>query len=123
MNNAHLSAATEAVIKNHLRLFREQKGAAAIAEDYAEDARLYGEAAVFEGKPAIRAFFTEFLKGVPPSAIPRFVLRSLRVDGKVGYITWNIGDEVPLGTDTFIVEDGKIVSQTFAMHAARPLVA
>ena len=45
-----------------------------------------------------------------------FTLRSLRVAGKIGYITWCVGSDIPLGTDTFVVDDGKIVSQTFAMH-------
>jgi hypothetical protein len=33
-------------------------------------------------------------------------------------ITWSAGTDVPLGTDTFVVRDGKIVSQTFAMCAS-----
>jgi hypothetical protein len=28
-----------------------------------------------------------------------------------------MGSDVPLGTDTFVVDNGKIVSQTFAMYA------
>ena len=40
-----------------------------------------------------------------------------RVDGNIAYITWSIGSDVPLGTDTFVVDNGKIVSQTFAMYA------
>ena len=44
-------------------------------------------------------------------------LCSLRVDGGLAYITWSAGDSIPLGTDTFVVYGGRIVSQTFAMHA------
>jgi len=28
-----------------------------------------------------------------------------------------VGNDIPLGTDTFVVDNGKIVSQTFAMYA------
>ena len=51
-------------------------------------------------------------------AIDNFSLRSLRVDGNIAYITWSVGSDIPLGTDTFVVDNGKIVSQTFAMYAA-----
>lgn len=113
------SAGTEAVIRNHLAAFLEQKGVAAILEDYDERARFYTEARVYRGKEEIRGFFEAFMQSLPARAVERFALRSLRVDGGMAYITWSVGDDVPLGTDTFIVEDGKIVSQTFAMHAAR----
>ena len=38
--------------------------------------------------------------------------------GIAAYITWSVGQDIPLGTDTFVVDDAKIVSQTFAMHTA-----
>jgi hypothetical protein len=53
----------------------------------------------------------------PPGAIDRFSLRSQRVDGNIAFITWSVGSGIPLGTDTFVVNNGKIVSQTFAMYA------
>jgi hypothetical protein len=42
------------------------------------------------------------------------------VDGKIAYITWSAGADIPLGTDTFVVDNGKIVSQTFAMCSSQP---
>ena len=107
---------TEAVVRRHLQTFIEQKGVDAIASDYADDAVLYGEAGVYRGKPQIRGFFQEFIASLPPHAIPQFALRSLRVDGELAYITWSAGRERPLGTDTFLVRNGKIVRQTYAMH-------
>ena len=41
----------------------------------------------------------------------------MQVDGNVAYITWSVGADIPMGTDTFVVGNGKIVSQTFAMYA------
>jgi predicted SnoaL-like aldol condensation-catalyzing enzyme len=111
------SSATETVVRSHLQAFLEQRGIAAIVADYDETARLYTEADVYDGTQQIGEFFTEFLDALPVGAIERFSLRSLRVDGDIAYITWSAGDQIPLGTDTFVVGNGKIVSQTFAMHA------
>jgi hypothetical protein len=30
-----------------------------------------------------------------------------------------VGEEIPLGTDTFVVDRGQIVAQTFAMYTAQ----
>ncbi len=111
------SSATENVVRNHLQAFVEQKGIAAILDDYDEGARFYSEARIYDGKQEIRDFFVNFIGSLPHGAIERFSLRSLRVDGSLAYITWSAGGEIPLGTDTFVVENGKIVSQTFAMYA------
>jgi hypothetical protein len=111
------SSVTETVVRNHLTAFVEQKGVPAILSDYDENARLYGEARVYQGKQEIGAFFTDFIASLPAGAIARFALRSLRVDGSIAYITWSAGETIPLGTDTFVVKDGRIVSQTFAMYA------
>jgi ketosteroid isomerase-like protein len=113
------SSETEAVVRNHLQAFVEKKGVAAILSDYAEDARFHTEARTYRGKPEIREFFENFLASLPPGAAEGFALRTLRVGGDVAYITWSAGRDIPLGTDTFVVRNGLIVSQTFAMYAAR----
>ena len=115
MNTA--SVVTETVVRNHLQAFLEQKGVAAIVSDYDEDARFYTEAKIYRGKPEIHGFFRDFIASLPADAIDRFTLTSLRVARNVAYITWCVGDDIPLGTDTFVVNNGKIVSQTFAMYA------
>jgi ketosteroid isomerase-like protein len=112
------SSATEAVVRNHLQAFLAQDGVDSIMQDYHEAALFYSEDKIYRGKPEIHDFFVGFIESLPNGAIDRFALRSLQVEGNVAYITWNVGDEIPLGTDTFIVERGKIASQTFAMYAA-----
>jgi len=112
------SVVTESVVRNHLQTFLEQKGIAAILEDYDENARFYSEARVYQGKREIHDFFVGFMGSLPAGAVDRFSLRSLRIEGNLAYITWSVGSDIPLGTDTFVVENGKIVSQTFAMYAA-----
>jgi hypothetical protein len=110
------TAATETVVRDHLQAFVEQRGTAAIVQAYDESARFYSETDSYHGKQQIGSFFTDFIDSLPAGAIERFALRSLWVDGSLAYITWSAGPEIPLGTDTFVVTDGKIVSQTFAMY-------
>lgn len=109
---------TETVVRNHLRAFLEQRGVAAIVDDYDDAARFCSEARIYRGKQEIGGFFVDFIGSLPTGAIDRFSLRTLLVDGNIAYITWSVGSEIPLGTDTFFVENGKIVSQTFAMYSA-----
>jgi len=40
------------------------------------------------------------------------------VQGDVAYITWSAGPALPMGTDTFVVRQSRIASQTFAMVGA-----
>jgi len=112
------SSATDAVVRHHLQAFLEQDGVDAIVKDYDDSAQFHTEAKIFHGKHEIKGFFTAFLDGLPAGAIGRFELKTLQVEGSIGYITWRVGSEILLGTDTFVVHDGKIVSQTFAMVVA-----
>ncbi len=111
------SSVTDSVVRNHLQAFVEQQGVDSIVRDYDDAAQFHTEAKIYHGKQEIHGFFVDFINGLPAGGIGRFELRSLQVEGNVGYITWSVGSEIPLGTDTFVVEDGKIVSQTFAMYA------
>jgi ketosteroid isomerase-like protein len=111
------TSVTETVVRNHLQAFVEQKGLAAILNDYDENARFYSEAKIYQGKQEIHGFFKNFIDSLPAGAIERFSLRCLRADGNIAYITWSVGADIPMGTDTFVVDNGKIISQTFAMYA------
>lgn len=116
MNTPSLS--TEAVVSHHLQAFLKQEGADAIVEDYKETARFFTETKIHHGRGEIRDFFMRFTQSLPPGAIERFELRTMQVKGPMAYITWTVGHDIPLGTDTFVVEDGQIVLQSFAMYVA-----
>lgn len=110
------SSATETVVRNHLRSFLAQEGVESIVEDYDDGAQFLTESKIYDGKEQIRCFFTDFIERLPAGALDRFELRSLQVEGSIAYITWSVGRDIPLGTDTFVVESRRIVAQTFAMH-------
>lgn len=107
---------TKRVVSNHLQAFVEHKGIDAILEDYDESAVFIAESKVYRGKPQIRQFFEDLVRMLPADAAERFALSSLWVEGNLAYITWCVGGAVPLGTDTFLVNRGKIVSQTSALY-------
>jgi ketosteroid isomerase-like protein len=111
------TSVTETVVRHHLEALLQQKGVAAIVSDYDEEARFIVEDTIYRGKHRIHGFFENFIASLPADAIDRFTLRSLRVDRDLAYITWSVGGDIPLGTDTFVVDNGKIASQTFAMYA------
>jgi ketosteroid isomerase-like protein len=111
-------SATETVVRNHLRAFVEQRGIDAILAHYDENARFYTEAKIYRGRAKIQVFFTDFIGSLPDGAIDHFTLRSIQVEGNIAFITWSVSSGVPLGTDTLVVESGKIVAQSFDIHAA-----
>ena len=105
---------TKDVIDHHLRAFAERdlKG---VLSDYAPDAVFFTPSGQLRGTDAIRPLFqaliTEFAK---PGAA--FNLKQQFVEGAYAYILWagETADHVyELGTDTFVVRDGRIVAQSF----------
>ena len=51
---------TEAIVRNHLQAFVEQKGIDAILSDYDDNARFHSEARTYQGKQEIGNFFASF---------------------------------------------------------------
>ena len=106
---------TEAVLGHHLESFGS-KDVNAIMEDYAEDSVLVTQDASFEGIAAIRGFFEAFMPGITPEILANFTMDRQVVHGELAYIVWNAGNLIPLGTDTFVIRNGKIKFQTFAAY-------
>ena len=106
---------TETVLTHHLRCFG--KGDVdGIMADYAADARIFTPDGLVRGSAAIRAFFAKVFEEFVKPGLDFHMLKQ-EVDGDTAYIVWR-GDtpasRIELATDTFIVNDGRIVTQTFA---------
>ena len=108
-------ASTKDVVGRHLEFFGkgDLKG---ILSDYAPGAVLFTPDGPLHGADAIRPFFLTMIAefGKPGSA---FSMKQQFVEGDYAYILWTAetADNVyELGTDTFVVRDGKIVAQSFA---------
>lgn len=114
-----MAQSTEEVLNHHLQMF----GAGDLAgtlEDYSSGSVIISpDGSVLRGLDQIsglfQAFFAEFAK---PGA--SFSLNQQVVEGEIAYIAWSAetADNVyELGTDTFLIRDGKIVTQTVAVKA------
>ena len=108
-------ASTKDVLDRHLKYFGEGdlKG---ILSDYAPGAVLFTPDGPLRGADAIRPFFQAMIAefGKPNSA---FTMKQQSVEGDYAYILWTAetADNVyEVGTDMFVVRDGKIVAQSFA---------
>lgn len=88
-----------------------------ILSDYAQDSILITPNAVLKGHEAIRGAFEGFVAGLFKPGTYEFTLETLSVEGEIAYVTWHAkcaSADVVMGTDTFLVRDGKIAVQTFA---------
>jgi len=108
-------ASTKDVLDHHLKCFGEGD-LEGILSDYAPSAVLFTADGPLRGvnaiMPLFRAMVAEFGK---PGAT--FSMKQQFVEGDHAYILWSAetADNVyELGTDTFVVRDGKIVAQSFA---------
>jgi ketosteroid isomerase-like protein len=107
-------ASTKNVIEHHLKCFGEGdlKG---ILSDYAPGAVLFTPSGPLRGDDAIRPLFQGMIAefGKPGAA---FKMEQQFIEADYAYIVWTAetADNVyELGTDTFVVRDGKIVAQSF----------
>lgn len=104
---------TEATLGHHLQAVGT-RDVDTILEDYAEDAILFAPQATFRGREQLRSFFESALQIFTPEVLGQFRMLRQDVAGDVAYIVYAAGPTMPLGTDTFVIRDGKIVVQTFA---------
>jgi hypothetical protein len=106
---------TKSVIDHHLKCFGEGD-LQGILSDYAPDAVLFTPAGPLQGEAAIRPLFQAMLAEFGKSGAS-FHLKEQFVERSYAYILWTAetADNVyELGTDTFVVQDGKIVAQSYA---------
>ena len=106
---------TSNVLDQHLKCFGENDLDGVLA-DYSSDAVLFIPGGPLKGpgeiKPFFQTFFSEFAK---PGA--SFSMREQRIEGDYAYILWSAetaDHSYESATDTFVVQNGKIVAQSFA---------
>jgi ketosteroid isomerase-like protein len=110
---------TKEVIDHHLKCFGEGD-LQGILSDYAPDAVMFTANGALRGVDAIRPLFQAMIaEFATPGAT--FHLKQQSIEGDHAYILWNAetADNVyELGTDTFVVSDGKIVAQSYTSKMA-----
>ena len=107
---------TAATLSHHLNAFSE--GVDEIMLDFLPESVLFTPDGPLEGLEPIRGFFDGFLRSSPPELLAAMTVTRMDVVGDVAYIHWKAEPYIPLATDTFLVRDGKIMAQSFAVLAA-----
>lgn len=106
---------TQEVLEHHWIAFKENDLEAVMA-DYSEESMLITPDATYKGLDAIRKNFERAFTAFPKEQ-STLQLNKTVVEKDVGYILWQASTptfELTYGTDTFIIQDGKIVRQTYA---------
>ena len=104
---------TEATLAHHLQALTE--GIEAILSDYTEESILFTSNGVKRGLDGVRTHFEGFIKNYSPPKLFE-ALKFLRkdIEGEVAYTIWTAEPYIKMGTDTFVVREGKILVHTFA---------
>ena len=109
------TGSTKDVLDHHLKCFGEGNLEGILA-DYSSDAVVFMPTGPLKGpdamKPVFQTIFSEFAK---PGA--SFVMHQQCIDGDYAYILWSAetaDNYYEVASDTFVVQDGKIVAQSFA---------
>ena len=115
-NETTVSTSSRKIIMRHLSNFLQDNDLEAVVSDYTDKSILITQDATYRGTQDIRAFFDGLIKHFPKQQ-STFELDKLVVNDELAYIVWHANTpslDVPYGTDTFILKDGKIHQQTFA---------
>jgi hypothetical protein len=104
---------TETVLQNHLRAAKV--GLDAIMQDYTDRSVLITHDATYRGLAEIRGFFTALFKQLPEGFFNDLRMHRQEIVGEVAYILWERQPQIFRATDTFVVRNGKILVQTFAV--------
>ena len=110
-----VAATTQDVLTHHLGCFGKGDLAGMMA-DYAAESKFFTPDGLLRGSEAIRGFFARLLEEFAKPGVSFEMLRQ-EVDGDTAYIVWRAetaDNRFELGSDTFNVQNGKIMTQTFA---------
>ncbi len=103
------------LLMHHLNSFIEND-LETLMLDYTDSSVFITQDATYTGITEIKEFFTNLMIHFPKQECT-FELDKIVVKNQLGFIVWHAATPtviVPLGTDTFIIKDEKILQQTFA---------
>ena len=106
---------TKEVLEHHWEAFT-QNNMEEVMADYTEESVLITPDQTFKGLDEIRKNFENAFVSFPKDQTS-FQLSKSVIAGEVGYILWQAktpGFNLSYATDTFVIRDGKIISQTYA---------
>lgn len=105
---------TKDVLMHHLTAFGNND-LEEILKDYTGQSEILTANGPLKGMEAIRGFFVDFFAAIPKGS--DFEMKQLTVTGPVGYVVWtseSASFKYLMGTDTFFIQDEKILFHTVA---------
>jgi hypothetical protein len=109
---------TKQVVDHHWKAFKENNLEEVMA-DYTESSILITPDSTYRGLEAIRGNFIAAFQAFPAEQNP-LKLNKTVVERDVAYILWQAKTatfDLLFATDTFIIQDGKILSQTYGGYS------
>ena len=111
---ATLQTNTKEILHHHVSAFLEAD-VEEVLKDFSEESELLTPQGPVKGLNAIRSFFEEIFKLMPKGST--LELKQELIRNNIAYVAWT-GESpfvnIPVGTDTFIMEGDKIMYQTLA---------
>ena len=107
---------TEATLVHHLEAFGEGD-VDEILKDYTPESVIITPDGSLHGLGEIRPFFEKMTTEIAAPGTYEFEMLKQVIEGEIAYIAWTFESEkvsIPFGSNTFVIRDGKIVTQTFA---------
>jgi hypothetical protein len=115
-----LQATAQTTLIHHLEAFGKND-IEAIMDDFTEESEVWTQEGAIKGLEAIRDFFSYAFTLFPKDST-RLDLKQMIVDKNKAYIVWTAESAVitvPIGTDSFEIEDGKILWQSAAFQVIK----
>jgi hypothetical protein len=112
-----LQVTAQTTLMHHLEAFGKND-IEAIMDDFTEESEVWTQEGVIKGMDAIRAFFSYAFTLFPKDST-RLELKQMIANDNKAYIVWTADSaviNVPIGTDSFEIEDGKILWQSAAFQ-------
>jgi ketosteroid isomerase-like protein len=109
------TAVTQGVLAHHLECLG-RLDLAGIMADYSDDAILFTPDGLSRGSAALRQFYAALFEEFAKPGMSSELLRQ-EVSGDIAYIVWTAetaDNRFEVAADTFIIQNGKIATQTFA---------
>jgi ketosteroid isomerase-like protein len=109
------TATTQSVLTHHLDCFGKGDLIGTMT-DYTDESKFFTPDGLLRGPEAIRRFFAGLFEEFAKPGMS-FEMLKQEVCDDTAYIVWKAetaDNHFEVGTDTFIVREGKIVTQTFA---------
>ena len=109
-----IEKSTSNILTHHLTAFGDNN-LDEIMLDYTEQSTVLTDKGAVKGIENIRKFFEVMFSLIPTGS--QFEMKQLTISDKAAHIIWaskSAAADIPFGTDTFIIEDDKILVHTVA---------